>query len=105
LGVLFVSIAPNTQGNDTAKREKFECRAIVLGQSQTTSGQVAFLKRATTICNTLFGPEMKQAGGSKVGNLHWCSGLQIKWVPSITQETGAKTGLFKQKVPKMQGWS
>jgi hypothetical protein len=98
LGVLFVSIALSTQENDSAKRQKFECRAIVIGQNQTETGQIAFFKCTTTTRHTLFGPGMKQTASLKVETLHWWSGSQIKYVPSITQEPRVKIGMYKQKV-------
>jgi hypothetical protein len=97
-GVLLVSIAGNSQNNAGAKRQKIECRAVVLGQSQKYYGKMALIRRPGTICQTVIGTDMKQDGGSRVGMIHWCSGLQIKWVSSITKSTQTETGLFKEKL-------
>jgi hypothetical protein len=97
LGVLLVSIANNPK-NGGSKRQKTEIRAVVLGQSQKESGKVALIKRPGAICQTVIGTEMKQDGGSRTGMIHWCSGLQIKWVPSTTKSTKTETGLYKEKL-------
>jgi hypothetical protein len=98
LGVLLVSITRNPHRNNGPKRQRLETRAVILGQSQTEHGKVALIRRPGAICQTVVGPEMKQDGGSKAGIIHWCSGLQIKWVPSITKSTQNETGLFKEKL-------
>lgn len=97
-GILSVSIAPNHQSNNGHKRQKLETRAVVLGQSQNQRGKVALFTRPNTIFKTVVGTEMSQDGGIKVGQVHWCSGLQIKWVSSTTKSTNKETGLYKEKV-------
>jgi hypothetical protein len=93
-----VSITGNPQNNAGAKRQKIESRAVVLGQSQKHHGKMALIRRPGTICQTVVGTDMKQDGGSQVGMIHWCSGLQIKWVPSTAKLTQTETGLFKEKL-------
>lgn len=98
LGVRLVLIAPHHQRNAGPKRQKLETRAVVLGQSHNQSGKMALLIRPSTIFQTVVGTEMKQDGGIKVGQVHWCSALQIKWVSSITKSTQVETGLYKEKL-------
>jgi hypothetical protein len=98
LGVLLVSITENPQKNNGPKRQRLETRAVILGQSQKEHGKVTLIRRPAAICQTVVGPEMKQDGGAKTGMIHWCSGLQIKWVPGITKSTKTETGLFKEKL-------
>lgn len=97
-GVLFVMVAQHLQSSNSTKCQKVEFPAIVLGQSQKEPGKIVLLKRPGAIFQTVFGIEMKQAGGIGVGNVHWCSGLQIKWVRHVTPSTQVETGLFKEKL-------
>ncbi|KAH0360654.1 hypothetical protein KCU65_g9255, partial [Aureobasidium melanogenum] len=97
-GVLFMMVAQHLRSSNPTKRQKVEFPAIVLGQSQKEPGKIVLLKRPGAIFQTVFGTEMKQAGGIGVGNVHWCSGLQIKWVPHVTPSTQVETGLFKEKL-------
>ena len=86
-GVLLVMVAQYTRASDSVKRHKVEFPAVVLGQSQKEPGKMVLLKRPGITFQTVFGTGMKQDGGIGVGNVHWCSGLQLKWVPTITTST------------------
>lgn len=97
-GVLFVSVAANHKTSRAPKRQKYEFRAVVLGQSHKQHGKVVLLTRPNRIFQTVVGIELKQDGGIGVGNVHWCSGLQIKWVPHVTPSTQVETCLFKEKL-------
>ncbi|OBW69501.1 MAG: Zf-UBP-domain-containing protein [Aureobasidium pullulans] len=80
-GVLLVEIVgrPNTTSTTGAvKRQRVEFRAVVLGESQLKPGEMILLHRPGKIFQTVYGMELKQKGGITTGNVHWCSGLQIK---------------------------
>ncbi|THV67697.1 hypothetical protein D6D27_10161 [Aureobasidium pullulans] len=100
-GVLLVEILgrPNTTSTTGAvKRQRVEFRALVLGESQLKPGQMILLYRPGKIFQTVYGMELKQKGGITTGNVHWCSGLQIKWVPSITASTKTSSALYSEKL-------
>ncbi|KAG9667852.1 hypothetical protein KCU99_g8766, partial [Aureobasidium melanogenum] len=96
-GVLLVSVATKRRDENASKRQKLEVRAVVLGQSQSEPGKVVFYTRPSKVFQTVVGTDMKQSGGIGVGHIHWCSGLQVKWVPHVTTSTRVETGLFKEK--------
>ncbi|KAG9595218.1 hypothetical protein KCU77_g6257, partial [Aureobasidium melanogenum] len=96
-GVLFVSVATKSRAENASKRQKLEVRAVVLGQSQSEPGKVVFYTRPSKVFQTVVGTDLKQSGGIGVGHIHWCSGLQVKWVPHVTTSTRVETGLFKEK--------
>lgn len=97
-GVLFVSITANHKNGRTAKRQRLEFRAVVLGQSHKQEGKVVLLTRPNKAFQTVAGIELKQDGGIGLGHVHWCSGLQLKWVPHITPSTRVETGLFQERL-------
>ncbi|KAG2170696.1 hypothetical protein JADG_010435 [Aureobasidium aubasidani] len=100
-GVLLVEILgrPNTTSTTGAvKRQRVEFRAVVLGESQLKPGEMILLYRPGKIFQTVYGMELKQKGGITTGNVHWCSGLQIKWVPSITASTKTSSASYSEKV-------
>ncbi|THW03818.1 hypothetical protein D6D24_10667 [Aureobasidium pullulans] len=100
-GVLLVEILgrPNTTSTTGAvKRQRVEFRAVVLGESQLKPGEMILLYRPGKIFQTVYGMELKQKGGITTGNVHWCSGLQIKWVPSITASTKTSSALYSEKL-------
>ncbi|THW05302.1 hypothetical protein D6D25_08216 [Aureobasidium pullulans] len=100
-GVLLVEIIgrPSTTSTTSAvKRQRVELRAVVLGESQLKPGQMILLYRPGKIFQTVYGMELKQKGGITTGNVHWCSGLQIKWVPSITASTKTSSALYSEKL-------
>ncbi|THW75257.1 hypothetical protein D6D19_04173 [Aureobasidium pullulans] len=100
-GVLLVEILgrPNTTSTTGAvKRQRVEFRAVVLGESQLKPGEMILLYRPGKIFQTVYGMELKQKGGITTGNVHWCSGLQIKWVPSITASTKTSSALYFEKL-------
>ncbi|THV75086.1 hypothetical protein D6D29_08774 [Aureobasidium pullulans] len=100
-GVLLVEILgrPNTTStNGAVKRQRVEFRAVVLGESQLKPGEMILLYRPGKIFQTVYGMELKQKGGITTGNVHWCSGLQIKWVPSITASTKTSSALYSEKL-------
>lgn len=96
-GVLLVSVDTKRK-NENAKRQKLEVRAVVLGQSQSEPGKVVLFTRPGKVYQTVVGTDMKQSGGIGVGHIHWCSALQVNWVPHVTASTRVETGLFKEKV-------
>ncbi|KAG9957198.1 hypothetical protein KCU61_g9295, partial [Aureobasidium melanogenum] len=96
-GVLFVSVATKSRAENASKRQKLEVRAVVLGQSQSEPGKVVFYTRPSKVFQTVVGTDLKQSGGIGIGHIHWCSGLQVKWVPHVTTSTRVETGLFKEK--------
>jgi hypothetical protein len=103
--VLFVEVATKHGADDStkddsmraSKRRRIEFRAIVLGQSQNEPGKMALFMRPLTTFQVLVGIETKQEGGISVGQIHWCSGLQLKWIPHTTPSTRVETGLFAEK--------
>ncbi|THV71190.1 hypothetical protein D6D28_04610 [Aureobasidium pullulans] len=100
-GVLLVEILgrPNTTSTTGAvKRQRVEFRAVVLGESQLKPGEMILLYRPGKIFQTVYGMELRQKGGITTGNVHWCSGLQIKWVPSITASTKTSSALYSEKL-------
>ncbi|THY04905.1 hypothetical protein D6D02_07855 [Aureobasidium pullulans] len=100
-GVLLVEILgrPNTTSTTGAvKRQRVEFRALVLGESQLKPGEMILLYRPGKIFQTVYGMDLKQKGGITTGNVHWCSGLQIKWVPSITASTKTSSALYSEKL-------
>ncbi|CAD0112626.1 unnamed protein product, partial [Aureobasidium uvarum] len=94
-GVLFVKVAAKV--SSAGKRQKVEFPAVVLGQSQKRAGQMVLLKRPSATFQTVVGEDMKQEGGIGIGFVHWCSGLQLKWVAHVTPSTQVETGLFAEK--------
>ncbi|KAK6003920.1 hypothetical protein QM012_008770 [Aureobasidium pullulans] len=96
-GILLVSVAVKRKGANASKRQRLEFRAVVLGQSQSEPGKVALYTRPNKVFQTVIGTEMKQSGGVGIGSIHWCSGLQLKWVPHVTATTRVQTGLFQEK--------
>ncbi|KEQ78923.1 hypothetical protein D6C91_05273 [Aureobasidium pullulans] len=100
-GVLLVEIIgrPSTISTTSAvKRQRVELRAVVLGESQLKPGEMILLYRPGKIFQTVYGMDLKQKGGVTIGNVHWCSGLQIKWVPSITASTKTSSASYSEKV-------
>ncbi|TIA22201.1 hypothetical protein D6C80_01432 [Aureobasidium pullulans] len=100
-GVLLVEILgrPNTTSTTGAvKRQRVEFRAVVLGESQLKPGEMILLYRPGKIFQTVYGMDLKQKGGVTTGNIHWCSGLQIKWVPGITASTKTSSALYSEKL-------
>ncbi|THZ00164.1 hypothetical protein D6C92_01951 [Aureobasidium pullulans] len=100
-GVLLVDILgrPNTTSTTSAvKRQRVELRAVVLGESQLKPGEMILLYRPGKIFQTVHGMDLKQKGGVTIGNVHWCSGLQIKWVPSTTASTKTSSASYSEKV-------
>lgn len=104
-GVLFVEVATKHDTGEsakedskrTSKRRRVEFRAIVLGQSQKEPGKMALFKLPLATFQVLVGTEMRLEGGISVGQVHWCSGLQLKWIPHTTPSTRVETGLFTEK--------
>jgi hypothetical protein len=103
--VLFVEVATKHVVDEStkedskraSKRRRIEFRAIILGQSQTEPGKMALFMRPLATFQVFMGIETKQEGGISVGQIHWCSGLQLKWIPHTTPSTRAETGLFAKK--------
>ncbi|THX17416.1 hypothetical protein D6D13_01027 [Aureobasidium pullulans] len=90
---------------DLAFMRKYEYKGVLLVEilgrpNATTSSSLAMilLYRPGKIFQTVYGMDLKQKGGVTTGNIHWCSGLQIKWVPSITASTKTSSASYSEKV-------
>jgi hypothetical protein len=95
-GIALVEVVGKVDA-ETKKKQKIEFRAVVLGEAEDNPGTMVLYHRPGQIYRTAYGLELARTGRVDVGNIHWSSGLQLKWVPKTTPGTKSESGIYGER--------